>query len=62
MKRELKRKYLVDNYREENFLKIYYFKQKNVSVEEYTTKFDNLRRACGTRGANHYKILKRFEA
>ncbi|CAL9078812.1 unnamed protein product [Musa textilis] len=41
MKRELKRKYLPDNYRQEIFLKINDFKQKDLSVE-YTAKFDNL--------------------
>ena len=42
MKRELKRKYLPDNYRQEIFLKIHDFKQKDLSVEEYTAEFDNL--------------------
>ena len=36
MKRELKRKYLPHNYRQEIFLKIHDFKQKDLSVEEYT--------------------------
>ena len=42
MKRELKRKYLPHNYRQEIFLKIHDFKQKDLSVEEYTVEFDNL--------------------
>ncbi|XP_065017690.1 transposon Tf2-1 polyprotein [Musa acuminata AAA Group] len=42
MKRELKRKYLPHNYRQEIFLKIHDFKQKDLSVEEYTAEFDNL--------------------
>ena len=42
MKRELKRKYLPNNYRQEIFLKIHDFKQKDLSMEEYTAEFDNL--------------------
>ena len=42
IKRELKRKYLHDNYLQEIFLKIYDFKEKDLSVEEYIAEFDNL--------------------
>ena len=42
MKRELKKKYLSDNYRKEIFLKIYNFKQNDLSMEDYIVEFDNL--------------------
>ena len=42
MKRELKRKYLLDNYRQDAYMKIHNFRQKDMSVEEYTTEFDSL--------------------
>ena len=42
MKKELKRKYLSFNYRQDIYLKIQNFKQKDVSVEEYSAKFVNL--------------------
>ena len=42
MKCELKRKYLPDNYRQDIFLKIHNFRQKEMTVAEYTTEFDHL--------------------
>ena len=42
MKKELKRKYLPFNYRQDIYLKIHNFKQKNLSVEEYSAEFENL--------------------
>ena len=42
MKKELKRKYLPFNYRQEIYLKIQNFKQRDLSVEEYSAKFVNL--------------------
>ena len=42
MKRELKRKYLPDNYRQDIFLKIHNFRQKEMTVAEYTAEFDHL--------------------
>ncbi|KAK0577396.1 hypothetical protein LWI29_032473 [Acer saccharum] len=42
MKKELKRKYLPDNYRQDIFLKINNFRQRDLSMAEYTTEFDNL--------------------
>ena len=42
MKKELKRKYLPFNYRQDIYLKIQNFKQRDLSVEEYSTKFVNL--------------------
>ena len=42
MKKELKRKYLPFNYRQDIFLKIQNLKQQNLTVEEYSTEFENL--------------------
>ncbi|KAK0594953.1 hypothetical protein LWI29_002093 [Acer saccharum] len=42
MKKELTRKYLPDNYRQDVFLKIQNFRQKDLSIAEYTVVFDNL--------------------
>ena len=42
MKKELKRKYLSFNYFQDIYLKIQNFKQQDLSVEEYSTKFVNL--------------------
>ena len=42
MKKELKMKYLPLNYRQDIYLKIQNFKQQDLSVEEYSTEFENL--------------------
>ncbi|KAK0572232.1 hypothetical protein LWI29_028221 [Acer saccharum] len=42
MKKELKRKYLADNYRQDIFLKINNFRQRDLSVAGYTAEFNNL--------------------
>ena len=42
MKKELKMKYLPLNYRQDTYLKIQNFKQQDLSVEEYSTEFENL--------------------
>lgn len=42
MKKELKRKFLLDNYKQDIYLKIHSFNQKELSVEDYTTEFYNL--------------------
>ena len=42
MIKELKRKDFFENYRQYVFFKIHNFKQKEHSVEEYTSKFDHL--------------------
>ena len=41
MKKELKRRYLPTNYHQDIYLKIQNFKQQDLSVEEYSTKFVN---------------------
>ena len=41
-KRELKKNYLPDHFKQDAFLRFYNFKQKELSVEEYTTEFDHL--------------------
>jgi hypothetical protein len=46
MKKVLKRKYLLDHYRQDAFLKFHNFWQKEVSVEEYTTKFHHSMMRC----------------
>ena len=42
MKREIKRKYLPKNYWQDIFLKIHSLRQRDLSVEDYTTEFDQL--------------------
>ncbi|KAI9162193.1 hypothetical protein LWI28_024772 [Acer negundo] len=42
MKKELTRKYLTKNFWQDVFLKIQNFRQKDLSIAEYTTVFDNL--------------------
>uniref|UniRef100_A0A2N9EGL5 RNA-directed DNA polymerase n=1 Tax=Fagus sylvatica TaxID=28930 RepID=A0A2N9EGL5_FAGSY len=46
MKRELKRKYLPDHYKQDAFMKFHNFKQRELSVEEYTAEFDHLMIRC----------------
>ena len=42
MKKELKRRYLPTNYHQYIYIKIHNFKQQDLSVEEYSTEFENL--------------------
>ncbi|KAK9212423.1 hypothetical protein WN943_001805 [Citrus x changshan-huyou] len=46
MKKELKRKFLPDNYRQDIYLKFHNFRQKELSVEDYTAEFNNLMMKC----------------
>uniref|UniRef100_A0A2N9GVR3 Retrotransposon gag domain-containing protein n=1 Tax=Fagus sylvatica TaxID=28930 RepID=A0A2N9GVR3_FAGSY len=46
MKRELKRKYLPNHYKQDAFMKFHNFKQRELSVEEYTAEFDHLMIRC----------------
>lgn len=46
MRRELKKKFIPENYRQDCFLKFHNFKQSDVSVEEYIAEFDKLRMLC----------------
>ena len=46
MKREPKRKYLPKHYKQYAFMKFHNFKQKELSVEEYTVEFDHLMIRC----------------
>ncbi|KAK0590976.1 hypothetical protein LWI29_033915 [Acer saccharum] len=46
MKRELKRKYLSEHYKQDAFMKFHNFKQRELSVEEYTAEFDHLMIRC----------------
>ncbi|KAL6196037.1 hypothetical protein ACLB2K_031654 [Fragaria x ananassa] len=43
MKRELKRKYLPEDYRQENFLKLHNFKQMEMSVEDFTGEYEDFK-------------------
>ena len=42
MKKELKRKYLPFNYRQDIYLKIQNFNQRDLSAEKYSAEFENL--------------------
>ncbi|GKC38100.1 gag-pol polyprotein-like protein, partial [Tanacetum coccineum] len=42
MKRELKRRFLPEIYRQDSFLKFHNLKQQDKSAEEYTSEFDHL--------------------
>ncbi|KAK4489910.1 hypothetical protein RD792_000558 [Penstemon davidsonii] len=46
MKKELKKKFLPDNYRQDIFLKLHNFQQKDLTVEEYSAEFDHLLMCC----------------
>ena len=46
MKKELKRKYLPEHYKQDAFMKFHNFKQRELSVEEYTAEFDHLMICC----------------
>jgi len=46
MKRELKRRFLPEDYKQESFLKLHNLKQREKSVEEYTMEFDYLMIKC----------------
>ena len=46
MKKELRKKFLPEHYRQDAFLKSHNFRQKELSVEEYTTEFDHLKMRC----------------
>ena len=46
MKRELKRKYLPDHYKQDAFMKFHNFKRRELFVEEYTVEFDHLMICC----------------
>ncbi|GJU59575.1 putative CCCH-type zinc finger family protein [Tanacetum coccineum] len=46
MKRELKRRFLPKNYRQDSFLKFHNLKQQDKSAEEYTSEFDHLMIKC----------------
>ena len=42
MKKELKRKYLPFHYRQNTILKVQNLKHQNLTMEEYSTEFENL--------------------
>ena len=46
MKRELKKRFLSENYKQDNYTKLYNFKQYNLFVEEYIREFEYLILRC----------------
>ncbi|WRX11629.1 Retrotransposon gag domain - like 10 [Theobroma cacao] len=46
MRRELKRKFLPEHYRQEIFIKFQNLRQKTMTVEEYTMEFEQLHMKC----------------
>lgn len=46
MKKVLKKKFLPDNYRQDAFLKFHNYKQKDLSVDDYTVEFEYLMLRC----------------
>lgn len=42
LNREMKRRFISDNYKQENYLKFYNFKQADLSVQDYTREFEFL--------------------
>ncbi|PWA99283.1 hypothetical protein CTI12_AA010070 [Artemisia annua] len=46
MKRELKRRFMPDDYRQDCFLKLHNLKQKELSAEDYTAESDHLMIKC----------------
>ncbi|KAK0580214.1 hypothetical protein LWI29_038137 [Acer saccharum] len=58
MRKQLKRKYMPENYRQDSFLRFHNFKQKDLSVEEYTSEFDNQRMLCDLIEPNEQTIAR----
>ena len=46
MKRELKRRFISDSYKQDNYLKFHNFKQFDLSVDDYTREFEYLMLKC----------------
>ena len=46
MKRELKKRFVSENYKQESFMKFYSFKQNNLLVEDYIREFEYLMLRC----------------
>ncbi|PKI40719.1 hypothetical protein CRG98_038900 [Punica granatum] len=46
MKRDLKKKFLPASYKQDTFSRLYNFKQKELTVEEYTAEFEHLMMKC----------------
>ena len=66
MKKERKRKYLPFNYHQDIYLKIQNFKQRDLSVEEYSVEYENLMikgdlREAEEQSISHYLGCMRFD-
>ena len=46
MKRELKRRFILDSYKQDNYLKFQNFKQFDLSIDDYTREFEYLMLKC----------------
>ena len=59
MMKELKRRYLPTNYHQDIYLKIQNFKQQDLSVEDYSTEFENLI-INGVLGESEEQVIARY--
>lgn len=58
MKKELKKKFLPENYLQDTFLKLHHFSQEHCSVEQYTEEFDYLMMRCCVAEPEEQTILR----
>ena len=58
MKRELKRRFVSKNYRQDNYAKLYNFKQYNLSVEDYIREFEYLMLRCDIKEPEEQTIAR----
>ena len=58
MKRELKRRFVSKNYRQDNYAKLYNFKQYNLSVEDYIREFEYLMLRCDIKEPEEQNIVR----
>ncbi|XXG79357.1 hypothetical protein AAC387_Pa09g0448 [Persea americana] len=58
MKKELKKKFLPDNYLQDAFLKYHSFQQKEMTVEEYTAEFEHVMMRCEVSERQEQKIAR----
>ena len=58
MKKELKRKFLPTDYKQNTYLDLHNLKQKEMTVEEYTTAFDHAMIKCDVSEADEHPIAR----